>query len=65
MTTGHIQKSILTLITRHGEEGVYIGAGTQAKELRGLTLEQVEDSLQRLLDRGIIVREGIRYKAKK
>lgn len=61
MKLGSIQKDIVRFLDRCGSVGGYIGSTCKAEELRGLDWEQVERSLQGLLRRNIIRKEGIRY----
>lgn len=61
MRLGSIQKNIVDVIKQNGTKGAYIGFGCRDKKLRGYDLEQVELAINRLLKRGIIRREGIRF----
>lgn len=61
MRFGSIQKNILMFLYEAGEKGAFIGSTTKAKEFRGYNLNQVMSSLQKLIKRGIIYKEGIRY----
>jgi hypothetical protein len=58
---GYIQRDIVAYLSRCGEGGGHIGPTTKAEEFNGLDLEQVKRSLDGLLRRGIVRREGIRY----
>ena len=58
---GKTQRKIISYISRCGENGGYIGQGTIAEEFHGYTLEEIENSAQRLLHRNILRKEGVRY----
>lgn len=62
MKLGVIQKDILTYLERCKNGIGVICSITKAEEFRGYDLEQVERSINRLIDRGIIKHEGIYYK---
>ena len=61
MRLGKIQQDIVSYLSHCGEHGGVICSTTKASEFRGLDLEQVQRSIEALLRRGIIRREGIRY----
>ena len=61
MRIGSIQRDILFFLARCDKEvGGYIGSTTQAEELRGYDLSQVERALTGLIERGLVRKEGIR-----
>lgn len=61
MRLGSVQRDVVAFLARCGETGGFVGSTTQAAELRGYDLEQVERALAGLLRRGIVRREGIRH----
>ncbi len=61
MRLGSIQKDIVAYLNRCGPEGGYIGTTCRAEEFHGYYWEQVERSINALMRRRIIRKEGIRY----
>ena len=60
MRLGNVQRDLVGFLSRCGARGGYIAVNSDAAELRGYSLEQVERAAAGLLRRRIIRREGFR-----